>query len=56
MSDPNAGGRSSEEAYIDRPVSEILAEMTGRPSAEFQPDGYEYPHPDKLESVPEEQR
>lgn len=32
-----------EPAYDDRPVSEILAEMTGRPVEDFEADEYDLP-------------
>ena len=48
------GDDSSE--YRDEPVSEVLVEMTGRPASEFQTDDeYVYPHPEELESVPEDE-
>lgn len=53
--DPCGGGGQAE--YRDEPVSEILAEMTDRPASEFQADNeYKYPHPDELESVPQDEQ
>ena len=38
-------------------VAEVLAQLTGRPVVEFETDDdLEYPDPDDLESVPEEER
>lgn len=55
MSKPDPSGGSERPKYRDEPVSEILAEMTGRAAAEFEAgDEYDYPHPNDLESVPED--
>lgn len=41
---------------LEAPVSEVLSALTGRPPSEFQPpEGVEYPHPEDLESVIEEE-
>jgi hypothetical protein len=52
---PNPDDDTLEER--DEPVSVVLAEMTGRPPEEFEYDREEaeFPHPDDLESVPEDE-
>lgn len=43
--------------YRNKPVSEILAAITDRSISEFRlNDDYEYPSPDELESLPEEEQ
>lgn len=57
MTDPTTPGSESGGGEVDKPVTAILAEMTGRDESEFEVDGdYDYPHPDDLESVPEDER
>jgi len=52
---PNPDEDALEER--DDSVSVVLAEMTGRPREEFEYDREEaeFPHPDDLESVPEDE-
>jgi hypothetical protein len=54
-STPDPGEDALEER--NEPVSVVLAEMTGRPREEFEYDREEaeFPHPDDLESVPEDE-
>jgi len=57
MSKHDYCGGGDQAEYREEPVSEVLAEMTDRPASEFQAGNeYEYPHPDELESVPQDER
>lgn len=57
MNKPDSSAGDERPSYRSEPVSEILADMTGRTNAEFDPEGdYEYPSLDELESVPADER
>lgn len=45
-----------EPEYTKKTADEVLAEWTGKTVEDFQPpEDVEYPHPDELESVPEDE-
>lgn len=56
MTEPYKVTDSQTLDEIEKPVSQVLAAETGQPASEFQADDYEFPNPDDLESVPEDER
>ncbi|AAV44346.1 unknown (plasmid) [Haloarcula marismortui ATCC 43049] len=45
----------NEPKHRTESVSEVLAEMTGRPVSEFEADEHDFPDLDDLETVPEDE-